>query len=1781
MSPAPWPRRRKPGRRLLRLECLEDRALPAGFAVTTAADSGPGSLRQAVLDANAAPGPDTITFNLPAPTNITLTGGPIGVTDSVAVVGPGAATLAVSGGDTTDIFTVTAPGLAVGLSGLTFEHGRSLNDAGAVTVSNGSPASSLTLTGCVFSDNRTTFQGGAVRVAGPNTAGTLTVTDCTFLRNLSGGNGGAIDSPGATLVVTGSTFANNDAPNEGGAISVGTGTASVTNSTFVGNSASTGGALAAVFGATYTLTNDTITGNSATSGGGGVYRVGGAVTLGNTIVAGNSASFGRDVSGAVSSTGHNLVGATDGSSGWIGTDLTGTATAPLDPGLLPLGDYGGPTPTVALKPTGPAVGAGDPTAAPAGDQRGIARSPSRDDVGAFQLQTFNVTTPADSGPGSLRQAILDANAGPGPAFIGFPAFTEGPETLSPTSPLPAVTQRVAIDGTTQSSSSLNQPPGGTTAFMGVELDGSSAGPGDGLQLQGGDSLVRGLAVNRFAGAAIVAAGGGNVIAGNFLGTGPGGKVALANAGDGVMLTGGGNRVGGPAPADLNVIAGNGGVGVRLTGVAAAGNTIRNNLIGVAADGSALGNGAAGVRIENGAGGNTVTDNAIAHNAKGVVVAGATSTGNAIRGNSVFGNLGPGIDLGDDGRTPLGTVPRAAANRGQNAPVLLSAAGTTVAGHLSEAANATILVEFFASPANGPAGQGQTFLGSVSVTTDGTGQADFSATVAAVPAASVVTATATDLATNDTSEFSPGPPVSATAVAGSTPQSTAVGTAFATPLRVLVRDAYGNPVEGVPVAFAVPTTGPTATLNCPAVTTDATGTATVTATAGTAPGQFAVTATVAGLAPVNFDLTDTPGPAVAFVVTASPTAPIAGQDVTVTVCARDQFGNTATGYGGTVLVTSSDPNAVLPPPVTLTNGAGSFTVQFHSPGSQTVRVADSATASITGVSGPEDVRSDTAVRFDVAVTPSTAAAGQLRTVTVTARDRFGNVATGYNRTVHFASSDPQAGLPADAALSNGVGTFTLTLRTAGNQSLTVTDAADATLLGSGPDLAVRPGPLAGFDLSPSASPATAGFPLTLTVIARDAFGNVVSDFTGPLGLTASDPASSLPGLVTFRPADRGVLFVPVTLFTAGPQSLTVTGPGVSRQLDLPVLAAAPARLTLTADTAAATAGSPFNLTVTAQDAFGNLAGFAGTVSVSSDDPQASPVTFAFTGADHSAMTFVLRTAGRHTLTLTDPADPALTASLALDVTAAAAARFRLTSAGPATEGTAFTLTVTALDRFGNVANLYSGTPRVTSSDPFADLPAGLTFTTADAGQVTARVTPRGHGPETFSVSDPAVSGLAGSLTVPVANVAPDLTLSSAGVGLIVNAGQVWTVTGAVTDPGRGEVLTGTVDYHDGGGPQALAVGPDGGFTLSRTYGQDGTVPVTVTLSDGTDAVTATLFVHVVLPGVSTGDTAVAAVLPGQSGTVTVTGGTATLVRDPGGVGVGFVLLAVVPTPVAVALAAPAPGDTPAGSFDLRTFGTGADDVVVVTLHYDAPPGSTAVPKLSYFDPSTHSYRPVQAQVLAFDPVHHTITLRIDRASSPSILLVRGTVFLVTLPASAQPVTAAAFNGVVSSRPLEGFGNLPAGPSADDFSGGAPQTVVFASSLAGLSNGNGSSGSGADTRWVGDMLEQARTVLRSFRQHWPALGRLLDLLTARPAPDRGDPADQPAAADAPAPPDAGPKPQAPPAVVPSDEEDAPPPTARLHGVNDAPAPGWGVAAVGLAALAGVRRARTGRRRGPFGE
>src|SRR5262245_50776950 len=225
---------------------------------------------------------------------------------------------------------------------------------------------------------------------------------------------------------------------------------------------------------------------------------------------------------------------------------------------------------------------------------------------AAQANTFVVTNTDNSGPGSLAQAIFDANANPGPDIITFNIPGSGVHTISPNTSLPTITDPLTIDGYTQPGASANTLSAGSNAVLQIELSGAAANSAAGLNISVGNSTIRGLVINRFNFYGIfMSSNGGNTIAGNYVGTDATGTVTfpIPNNGSGVFMSSPNNTIGGTSSADRNLISGNrnanGSTGVYVSGVNAKGNKVIGNYIGTDPSGLvALGNMGNGITLSD-------------------------------------------------------------------------------------------------------------------------------------------------------------------------------------------------------------------------------------------------------------------------------------------------------------------------------------------------------------------------------------------------------------------------------------------------------------------------------------------------------------------------------------------------------------------------------------------------------------------------------------------------------------------------------------------------------------------------------------------------------------------------------------------------------------------------------------------------------------------------------------------------------------------------------------------------------------------------------------------------------------------------------------------------------------------------------------------------------------------------------------------------------------------------------------------------------------------------------
>ena len=322
-------------------------------------------------------------------------------------------------------------------------------------------------------------------------------------------------------------------------------------------------------------------------------------------------------------------------------------------------------------------------------------------AGHVSANTYVVTNTVDAGFGSLRQAILDANAqqvtggqGCAPHSIVFAIPGSGLHTIQPLSPLPRFNIPITLDGYSQPGSSVNTLNEGSNAVLTVELDGSLAGPTDAIVIgasipgsnmcTGNTSVILGLVINRFAGAALSMGEeicpvnefcpvGGVRIQGNFFGTDATGMVGLGNGvalGRPNLLFGRGSgynivgdeiaQAGGPNPPlaqTRNLISAAGGDGIYIgsarANARAQSHRIRNNIIGLSASGTtALPNAGRGITVDLNSSDIAIHENLISANlSDGVAIFDSPISVTSVISNGIGVGVG-GIPLGNGGNGVL-------------------------------------------------------------------------------------------------------------------------------------------------------------------------------------------------------------------------------------------------------------------------------------------------------------------------------------------------------------------------------------------------------------------------------------------------------------------------------------------------------------------------------------------------------------------------------------------------------------------------------------------------------------------------------------------------------------------------------------------------------------------------------------------------------------------------------------------------------------------------------------------------------------------------------------------------------------------------------------------------------------------------------------------------------------------------------------------------------------------------------------------------------------------------
>jgi hypothetical protein len=360
------------------------------FVVSNTDDAGTGSLRAAIdaANTNGSAVTDQVTFTTTG--NIFLATPLPLVQTPTTITGPGPSALAIRGNSVTSRMwaVLIAAGGEVRIENLTIADSRAVTNSGAALAKDG--AGLLVLDHVVLSGN---FGFSGAFSVGP---GPARIVNSTFTQNDADSSGSAIAGNGAAqLEIINSTIAGNNADDNGGGILWNsTSTLTVLSSTIAGNTANTD--------------------NTGAHSGGGIFNtgMGGTIQIANTLIAGNAVGTTSPVqnqcSGAFTSSGYNLRSSNDVAC----TGFTGTGDVVIpNPLIGTLGPNGGPTSTVPLLSTSPAINTGNPAspggafpACPAADQRGLSRGGGAGvcDIGAFEVQP---TPPTPSGGGGTTTPI--------------------------------------------------------------------------------------------------------------------------------------------------------------------------------------------------------------------------------------------------------------------------------------------------------------------------------------------------------------------------------------------------------------------------------------------------------------------------------------------------------------------------------------------------------------------------------------------------------------------------------------------------------------------------------------------------------------------------------------------------------------------------------------------------------------------------------------------------------------------------------------------------------------------------------------------------------------------------------------------------------------------------------------------------------------------------------------------------------------------------------------------------------------------------------------------------------------------------------------------------------------------------------------------------------------------------------------------------------------------------------------------------------------------------------
>ena len=1133
-------------------------------------------------------------------------------------------------------------------------------------------------------------------------------------------------------------------------------------------------------------------------------------------------------------------------------------------------------------------------------------------VGLAGANTYTVTNTNETGAGSLRQAITDANGNAGADTINFNIPGPGVQTIQPTSSLPAITGAVTINGYSQPGSAPNTSAAGSNATLLIELDGSNAGDNAfGLLVVTAGVTIRGLIINRYVralpsnpydgcGVLLGTGGSGSTVSGCFLGTNAAGDADLGNGGPGIFVDSGVSNcvIGGATPADRNLISGNGVHGIQLAG--GGGQQIRGNLLGTNATGdAALANDSSGIHLTSA--GNTIVGNVISGNGdRGILVSGGSATGNTVQGNLIGVNAAATGTLGNsqDGirfeSTPAASLGGTGAGEGN----VIGGNGGDGVSLFSVAANSLIFGNYIGTDATGTQNLGNTGAGvSLDTTTQakvggvGSGEAN---TIKFNGGAGVTLSALTDFnqlrgnainsnaglgidlgnngvtlngtegsGANNSVRF----PVLSSATTDAS-SSSVVGTVSNQSAYPVTVDLYNSPsadstgygegqtyLDSVTVASA----GGFVASGLPAVTPGTFLTATVTNSSGDT-SEFGLAIVVQG-APAKLAFGTQPTDTQAGSTISSFTVEV--QDSSGTVVTSDNATSVTIAFG------NNPGGSTLSGTVTRTavNGICTFNDLSLNQTGTGYTFGASAAGLTSATSSAFDITPGAVSAANSVATVPNGTAGSTTTITIQGKDANGNNVTTGGATISIAISGANTATP--SATDNGDGTYTATYppTATGNDFVAIT-LNGGTISGSPYTSVVSAGAVSLSQSTASVPAGTAGQVTTITVTVRDANGNVRTAGGDTVTITVTGANSATPSVTDNGDGTYTATYTPTV---AGTDSVAVTVGGSALTTSPYSSAVSPGAASAAQSTATVpngTAGSATSLTVQAKDAQGNnLSSGGATVVISITGANSATPSVTDNGDGTYSASYTPTATGNDSVAITLNGSGISGSPYSSTVSVGAASTSQSSASVPnGTAGQVTTITVTVRDGNGNLRASGGDTVAVTISGANSATPA---VTDNGDGTYTATYTPTASGTDSVAVTVGGSALSASPYSSTVSAGAVSLSQSTANVpnGAV---GAATTLTVTVRDANGNQRTSGgdTVAITITGANTATPAVTDNGngtYTANYTPAATGTDSVAITV--GGSALSASPYSSSVGAGATSAAQTTATVPNGTAGQVT--------------------------------------------------------------------------------------------------------------------------------------------------------------------------------------------------------------------------------------------------------------------------------------------------------------------------